>query len=383
MKYNVLIIHNIVSPYRIPFFEALSNHPLVNLHVCYCAKKHKNRQWKIIDSEQYNYSFLSGITIEIYDITYHINPSIIIKLFRCNFDVVIIGGNTDFTTQIAFFVSKLLNIPIILWSEGIKSAQSNLGKFISPLTRLIIKHSDAIVVPGTLSRDFHIEQGAIPEKIFIAPNIVNNDLFIKQSLEFKKDKLNVKKALNFNDKNIIIIFVGQLIERKGIKYLIQAYQILCKEFPNIALIVVGDGPLKESLSNKCDREKVPNIYFTGWISETEKILYYSIADVFVFPTLEDVWGLVVNEAMACSLPVISTNAAGCTFDMISIGENGFIVDAKDPHQLYSEIKKILSDEVCLKSMRSKSLNKIQTVFNVDNMVAGFISAIKYVSILGK
>ncbi|MCG2737893.1 MAG: glycosyltransferase family 4 protein [Candidatus Methanoperedenaceae archaeon] len=376
-KYKVALIHNIISPYRVPLFEGLAKHPSIDLSVYFCAKTHKERKWDILDSITYNYEILSGITLEFSSIIYHINPSVISKLIQGKYDAVIIGGSADFTTQTAFVTSKLLKTPVILWSEGIESAQSFLGKLINPLTKYIVRNVSAIVVPGTMSRDFYVKMGAIPEKIFIAPNIVDNKMFIGKSSKFKEDKGKFKHELNINNDKVIL-YVGQLIKRKGVEYLINAFKKIKYKNDDICLIIIGDGVLKRELEEICVKKQIKDVHFTGWVSEEKKIIYYSIADLFVLPTLEDVWGLVINEAMCCGLPIISTNAAGCAVDMIIPGDNGFFVDAANADQLYLTMKKIILNEEVARKMGKISLEIIESEFNLDKMVNGFFSAIEYV-----
>lgn len=375
-KYKVALIHNIISPYRVPLFERLAEHPSIDLEVYFCTKMHKERKWDILESDKYNYMILPGVTLEFLGIIYHINPSIVSKLIREKYDVVIINGNPDFTAHISFLTSKLFKTPLIWWSEGIEKAQSKLGKLISPLTKYIVKNVDAIVVPGTLSRDFHIKMGAIPEKIFIAPNIVDNEMFIRKSSKFKEEKDKLKWELNIKNAKIIL-FVGQLIQRKGVEYLINAFKKIKNEYCDVCLVIIGDGVLKNELEKTCIKEKIKDVHFTGWMSEEKKIIYYSIADLFVTPTLKDLCPLVINEAMCCRLPVISTNAAGCAMDMIIPGENGFIVDAANVDQLYYAIKEILSDDELAWRMGEKSLEMIENGFSLDKTVDGFVSAIEY------
>ena len=107
-KYKVALIHNIIAPYRIPLFEGLANHPSVDFFVYYCSSTHKERKWDVSENDKYNYLILPGITIELSGIIYHINPSIVRMLIKEKYDAVIIGGYSDFTTQTAFFLSKLI-----------------------------------------------------------------------------------------------------------------------------------------------------------------------------------------------------------------------------------------------------------------------------------
>ena len=376
-KCRVAIIHNIMAPYRIPVFEELAKNPLVDLKVFYCAETHRHRNWEVKSCKSYDYTVLPGMCIRAGGFNCHLNPSIVWKLLHGNYDVVILGGCCDLTTQLAFIVSKLAKIPLILWSEGITSAQSKLGKLASPFTDHIVASVDAVVVPGELSRQYHIMCGAMPERVFIAPSIVDNEFYIEQYNRLHPKKKQLKKDRGIRH-NKVILYVGQLIERKGIQYLISAYELLKRDYNDACLVIVGDGPLKDKLQEVCIEQNIDDVIFTGWVSEKEKVIYYSIADVFVLPTLEDVWGLVVNEAMCCGLPIITTNAAGCSIDLVENGYNGFIVNSGDVEQLYYALLNTFENPVEHDQMGIRSLEKIQRDFSVDTTVNGFLSAIKYI-----
>jgi glycosyltransferase involved in cell wall biosynthesis len=124
-------------------------------------------------------------------------------------------------------------------------------------------------------------------------------------------------------------------------------------------------------------ESMTNIIFTGWISEEEKVMYYAIADVFVLPTLQDLCPLVINEAMACGLPVVSTTAAGCAPDMIFNWENGFIVEPGNVDALYEAMLRIVRDNELRQQMGRKSYEILTTRFSLDNAVNGFLDAIRF------
>jgi glycosyltransferase involved in cell wall biosynthesis len=375
-RYKVALIHNIIAPYRVPLFEALARHPAIDLQVYYCAKTHKNRRWDVLESNAYSYDVLPGIALEVSGIVYHINPSILIQLVTNHYDCVILGGSADFTTQSSFFISKALKLPVILWSETFEGGQLSLAKLVDPLTRCIIKNADALIVPGSRSRDFHIKRGAAPEKVFIAPNIVNNNAFFAKSSAFKQRGAQLKNDLHLGN-NTIVLFVGQLVQRKGIVFLLRAFTKLKSERESTTLVVIGDGELKSELIQLVSNESMTNIIFTGWVSEEEKVMYYAIADLFALPTLRDLCPLVINEAMACGLPIVTTTAAGCACDMIVEGGNGFIVEPGNVDALYEAIRRIVQNNELKQKMGKKSYEILTTRFSLDNAVNGFLDAIKF------
>jgi glycosyltransferase involved in cell wall biosynthesis len=377
IKYKVAIVHNIISPYRIPLFKTLSNNESIELKVFYCACIHKERMWDIDKNNNYDYEVLSGSIVERCGIICHFNPSILSKLINGKYDAIIIGGHTDFTMMVSFIISQILKTPLILWSEGIASSNTILSKIIDPYTRYVIKNAEAIIVPGTLSREMHIKLGSREDKIFIAPNIVDNDAFTNYYNTFSPNREEIKHRLGIKGRSTIL-YMGRLIESKGINYLLIAYKMLKERLENINLVIVGDGPLREQLMDSCERDEIDGVIFPGWVQTIEqRSIYYSIADVFILPTLNDVWGLVLNEAMLFGLPVISTTAAGGSKDLIYPGENGYIIEPANIDQIYINIKKILINENLAKLMGRRSLEIINSSFTKDKMANGFIEAIKY------
>jgi len=104
---------------------------------------------------------------------------------------------------------------------------------------------------------------------------------------------------------------------------------------------------------------------------------YCAADVFVLPTLEDIWGFVINEAMACGLPVISTTASQAAYEMISPGENGYIIKPGSINQLYVALKIMCSNLTLREKMGKRSQEIAIRKFNVKLMVENFLKSIRY------
>jgi glycosyltransferase involved in cell wall biosynthesis len=375
-KVRVAIIHNTIAPYRHPLFEELSKK--VELTVYYCAIKHTSRAWDLWPRNyNYNYEILPGIFIRTPMGETSLNLSIIKKIMKKKPHIIIIGGYTDLTMWLAFFVSKILKTPVIYWTEGIKEPYSILGILTRPLRIFFIKKSDAIIVPGKLSRQYVINLGAVAEKVFIAPNSIDNDLFIKLSQQFSSSKEVIKRMLGLENK-IVILTVAQLIERKGIEFLLHAYKRLELEHKDVALIIIGSGPLKYKLKRLSQDLGIENIRFIySGLKLEELVKYYCISDIFVLPTLEDVWGFVINEAMVCGLPVVSTRASQAAWEMIIPNINGYIIEPAHVDQLYSTLKALISNPILRKRMGERARDIALWKFNVTITVMGFLSAINY------
>lgn len=375
---KIAIIHNIITPYRLELFERLSQHNYIDeLNVFYCLERYKDRKWDLTYDAGYKYKILPGytFTFPIIKLPCSINPSIFNEIRNNDYDVVIICGFTDITTQLAYISGKISNIPIILWSELSGVYLFRHHRLYSTLIKFFVKCSDALLVPGSQSKRYHMKMGAVEDKIFISPNTIDEKKYINQIKKYKGQPDLIKNELSVTtDRNII--FVGRFIKRKCVDLLIKSFVDARHEINDVGLILVGDGPEMDNLQALCRDAEANDVYFTGFVDEEDKIKYYSISDLFVLPSLWDIHPLVLPEAMACSLPLISTKGVASACDTIIDGENGYIVNTENINQLSSAIIKVYrSNDTGL--MGKRSLQILNEKCSLDVAVEGFIDALRY------
>jgi len=378
-KYKIAIITNIPTPYRIPLFDRLAHHPSLDLCVYFTAASQKNRKWLVELGNRFNYKTLPGFSLRYQGkdfFSYNINPSIVPELLNKNHDVIIAGGYDSWTNQVAFILSRIKRVPFILWSGSTVYESSPLRKIAYPVIRLIVKHCDAYIVYGSRAKEYLISLGASPGKVFIAPNCTDVDFFKEACRRLKPQKERLKNKLGIKQEKLIL-YVGQLIERKGIKYLIEAFKDLKRERDDIGLMIIGDGLQKHELIIRCEQEGIKDVHLLGFIQKEQLPTYYSIADVFVLPSIREAFAIVVSEAMACGLPVIHTRTGGASADLIKEGANGYVVEDRNTYQLYEALKKILSNSGIEGRMGKESLRIIDEESGLDRMVQGFIDAVNY------
>lgn len=361
-KIKVAILHNIISPHVIPYFELLAKEKDLDVKVFFCSESEGNRIWKSEIGKKFPYAVLPNRKIEFKRkdlFTYYVNPSVISELKKFNPDVVISAGWDLLSYQAAFFYSKIARKKFILWSGSTRYELSWRRTLASPLVRLMVKGSDAYIAYGTRAKEYLIFLGAKPKKIFISWNTTNIEYFRKESENYKKEKKSIKKKLGIKTAKVIL-YVGQLIERKGVKYLIEAFRKIKKEDKDVSLLIIGYGLLEKELMHLVKRQKISDVIFFGGVKWEETPKYYAIADVLVLPSLEEVWGLVINEAMATGLPVIVTKVAGGSADLIRENENGFVVSPRSSGQIFQTLKRIINDDKKSKMMSEKSSEIIES-----------------------
>lgn len=375
---KILMVHHTAMWYRKPFFRMLTKiYPI---------------KFLFTNVDSYNKTYDTDLSGEIEGLegvdyrvvkNYHGISLGAMKATMGDYDVFV-GGSWDTLTDVIetffyFVVVKLRRKPFILWREdwdwNVKSFKRSMVK---KFAGFIGRNVDALVVPGTKHREFFTKLGVKPEKVFIMPNVSNIET--TKNDEIYKDQ--IVKDLNLENKKVAL-YVGRLIDLKGVDYLINAFKNVTQKLEDSVLLIVGEGPEKSKLEDLAGKLGLnDNVIFTGNIDNSKLGAYYLLADVFVLPSITtyfaDACPLVVNEAMYFSKPVITSDAVGTTF-MIKDGENGYVVPERNSEALEKAILTILSDPDLEERMGAASKKLIDTNFRYENMIQGFMSAVKYVT----
>jgi glycosyltransferase involved in cell wall biosynthesis len=138
------------------------------------------------------------------------------------------------------------------------------------------------------------------------------------------------------------------------------------KIPDTGIYIIGDEPTEEFLKMR-EKKNASNAHFIGFKNKSELSEYYRAADLFVLPTREDVWGLVINEAMAHALPIITTDKCGAGLTLVKEGKNGYIVPANNVECLVESMRKIIDNESLCRSCGTESLNIIRQ-YTIEKMV---------------
>lgn len=339
---KILFVHHTAMWYRKPFFRSLSN--LYDVNFLFTNVEGYNKTYGTHLSRKI--PGMDGINYEVVPNRWGIAWGAI-KRAMGKYDIFV-GGSWDtptdvFETFFYYFIVKIKRKPFILWREdwdwNVKNTKRKLAKFIAGF---ISRGADAVLVPGDKQREFYKGLGASSDKIFTMPNVSN--ISVKEEDYINRDK--IVQELNLEDKKSIL-FVGRLINLKGVHYLINAFAKLTEKMENAVLIIVGDGECLKELKLLVQTLGIEDrVFFQGNVENDLLGAYYLLSNIFVLPSITthhaDACPLVVNEAMYFKKPVVTSDAVGTTF-MIEDGVNGFVVRERDSESLYHALYKILED----------------------------------------
>lgn len=353
---KVLFLTNIPSPYRVDFFNELGKY--CELTVLYERRNAADRESKWIrnKSDKFKEFFLDGKAIGT-------DSSLSLSVFKYlkdrTYDIIVIGGYSTLTGMLAIEYLKFKRRKFILNIDGGMINSDSSIKF--KIKKHFISSPSAWLSTGKESNKYLEHYGAISNNIYEYPftSIKERDILKKVTLE--EDKMSYRKKLGMNEK-YIVLSVGQFIYRKGYDVLLEACKTISKD---IGVYIVGGKATEEYLIKKEELE-LDNVHFIDFKTMEEIKEYYKASDIFVLPTREDIWGLVINEAMAYGLPVITTEKCIAGMELIKNNENGYIIPIDDKKELADKITKIIDDEDLRLNM---SINNIKTIeeYTIENM----------------
>lgn len=350
---KVLFLTNIPSPYRVDFFNELGKR--CELTVLFEAKSAKSRDasWMVDKITDFKAVFMKGIRIGEAE---SLCLEVVKYLSKKKYNHIVVGIYSSPTGMLAIEYMKLLNIPFILSSDGgMKKEDRGFKHWVK---QHFIGAADAWLSTGKTTTEYLTHYGAVADKVYWYPftSVRKADILEHPVPEQKKKEL--RQKLNMPESKIVLS-VGQFIYRKGYDVLLNNCHGMNK---GIGLYIVGGKATEEyiDLQKKYD---LTNVHFVDFMKKDKLAEYYQAADLFILPTREDIWGLVVNEAMANGLPVITTDKCVAGIEMVHDGINGKIVPVETDWR--EVIESFLSIETLLEISQNSLLTS--TEYSVENM----------------
>ena len=342
---KVLFLTNLPSPYRVGFFTELGKKCELTVLYERRAASDRDKNWKADAGKTYQEFYLKGLEVGT-DNSFCPN---VIHYLKSEYDIVVIGMYSTYTAMIAMMWMKLFHKQYVISTDGgfVRKESKIKRKFKT----FWLSSASFWLGTGKLAREYMCYYGAKSERIFDYPFTSVDETDIIPNVLESKEKKKLREELEiFADK--VVISVGQFIPRKGFDILLEA----CESFLDVNTEFLIIGGTKDDLERVTEKKIPQNVKVYPFMPKQRLFQYYHAADFFVLPTKEDVWGLVVNEAMACGLPVLTTDRCGAGLEMVKSGKNGWIIPTDNVEALSSGIFKILQQS----SLRNQENGAIES-----------------------
>ena len=378
MNRKLVLLTEIIAPYRIPVFNALAHEPGIDLHVIFFSENDPAlRQWLIYKDEiHFSYEVLNSRRLRLGRLNLLLNRGLAAAVRKAAPDAIICGGYNYAASWHAQSWARRNRVPFLIWVESTIQDLRQGGPLIEALKTCFLRRCSAYVAAGKSSSEYLLEFGIQPRLIFTAPNAVDNDFFATQAAAVRSRAHDERQALGLPER--FFLFVGRLIRAKGVFDLLNAYASLPPETrERVGLVLCGDGEVRGELQTQAAKIAPGRIVFPGFVQREKLAAYHALAETLVLPTHSDTWGLVVNEAMACGLPIIVTGVAGCAADLVEDGWNGRVVAAHDVRQLASALSLLAADPPLRVRMGDHSRERI-ALYSPERCASGMAQSVRAV-----
>ncbi len=276
---------------------------------------------------------------------------------------------------VAFFTKLILRIPYILEFQG--QYFSLTVKEIGLLRRVVMKPlllpicflaSGIRCVSDNVRSDLEQYQ-FMKAKLYTVPARCNTKIFTPE--KYIQARTDIRKKLQIDEDEPVLLFVGRLVIFKGLKYLINAFPQLVSQIPKVKLVIIGDGPLNNELQEQTNRLDMGNhILFLGRVDFSEIPAYLSIAEVFTLPSTDEGMGRVVLEAMAMKIPV-TCSAVGGLLDIIEHKRNGIFFESRNEKDMAEKLALILKDNDLKRTITENAFKEVKEKYDYEVSISLF------------
>lgn len=352
---RVLFLTNFASPYRVHFFDELSKY--MDVTVLYSDRvediKHRNAAW----FEEGEGSFHPVQLTKAAAVGEENFCPDVIPWLKKGYDAIVIGGYSSPTAILAMAYLRLHRIPFYMEVDGGLIRQESKGKYL--VKKMLVCMANQWLSTGRYTTKYLVHYGAKEERITSYPFTSLYEKDILPEVISQKEKQSLRAELDIREKHMVLA-IGQFIHRKGFDVLMHAAKALDE---SVGIYIVGGEATEEYLKLR-EELAVKNVHFLGFQKKDRLAQFYKAADLFVLPTREDIWGLVINEAFGYGLPTITTDRCVAGLELIEDGINGYVVPVEDAQALAEKIQAVLASD--MEQMGTAALEKIRP-YTLENM----------------
>ncbi len=265
-------------------------------------------------------------------------------------DVLNLTGWYDPAQWVLLFYAKLVGIKVVISNESNVRDHVRMGAK-ERFKQFLLKQANGFFCFGQSSAAYLEKLGVNPSQILTRKAaVVDNDVILEhyqKAIPEREKRKQQKGWVTYN-----FIFVGRLIPPKNLVMLLEAFAEISKENEDWGLVLLGEGEQKSKLQQLA--QNIKNVRFEAGVPWYEVAEYLALANVLVLPSESEPWGLVVNEAMICGLPVLVSEPSGCVEDLVRVGQNGFTFDPRQKQDLVAKMHYFVENAASLSRMGEAS-----------------------------
>ena len=376
-RYSLAIVSGHPTQWEGPFFAKLARHPLIDLVVYYWSDLGLGRvrekdsgvvlRWDIPIFEGYKFCVLGqslrGIAL------------LVREILSSRYDAVVVEGHGGLVFLAAIVAAVLSGTPLFYRSDSTllyrrSAVKRLLSRWLLPLFYRLMR---GFLPLSSLAAEFLKAHGVTPERIFLAPYTVDNEYVSRLCKEYRLRREEIRQRWGIDAQSFVALAILRFEERERPLDFLRAATLLDRKGLQCKFILVGDGPQRPLVEDFISKQNL-EVVLPGFRPYSELPMFYAIADVFVHPAARECWGLSVNEAMACGLPVIVSDQVGAGYDLVRHGENGFVFPVGEVDILAKYIEELATNKE-LRARLGTQAERTMESHSYDQCVSSFVQAL--------
>jgi glycosyltransferase involved in cell wall biosynthesis len=387
-RLGVLASHPI--QYFTPLYARLAQQPFIDLEVLYYSdygvvprydrEFQQSIKWDVDLLSGYRHRFLRNLSPfrDTFNPLHAFNPGVLPAVLR-GYDAIWLNGYTYPSNWLALMAARARSIPVLFRSDMRYTAQRKQG-ILGMLRRSVIRgwmrRSAAILYIGEDNRRAYLDHGARASELFFTPYSVDVERISRAAVG---DRRAFRATWNLPVDAFVLLFVGKMTRRKHPELLIAMLEKL-RDVPGVFGLFVGSGQMEQELRQLVKTKRLGNVRFTGFVNQGDLPQLYALSDVFVMPSEDEPWGLVLNEAMvAGAVPIVSAEV-GAAADLVKQGTTGFVVEPNDLDGYVRCVRELATNATRRKEMGSAA-QALASGYSYDATVGGILRALESLGLI--
>lgn len=372
-KLKAVILQRVVPSYRVSVFKSITNDPNVDVSLVIGENLKEFKAKSAGDLSGIKHKLLAAKAFVINGRTFTWHKKLLHTLRQTAPDVIICEAESHFLGYWTAIFYKLLfspNTKLVMWCfyvlPGSKGERSLLHRYIKALSRSFF---DGFISYTSMGKSYLQSIGVDGSRITVAVNVCDTNKFLELDSKFTLNKISAKKILGVDGK-FIVTYVGTLDDVKRPELVLEISRLVGVN--NFHFFLVGDGPLKSTLSAIIEKKYILNVTLTGKITDN-LALYYRASDIVLIPGRG---GIVISESMCFGVPVLVYQADGVEHDLVIQNQTGIIVENGAPDDFAIQLQNLSCDIAHVEKMGATARALIISKYNTNSMANEVIQKIK-------
>jgi glycosyltransferase involved in cell wall biosynthesis len=333
------------TPYRTGMLDRVAERPELDLTVVYAARAVQRRAWGV--ELGHRAVLLDGVQVpgasRVLRHDYPLSVGVFPALRDARPEVVVVSGWSTFASQATIAWCKRTGVPYVLLVESNeRDARPGWRRAVKgAVVPSVVAGAAEVLVVGTLAGESMLARGVDPQRVSVLANTVDVDRFAREADALAERRHALRAELGLEVEDVAVLSVARLSPEKGLDTLVRA--VHAAGDPRLVLLLAGSGPERERLRSLAEGLGVGLVLLPDvpWERVVER---YVVADLFALLSRHEPWGVVVNEAAACGLPLVLSDRVGAAYDLLEEGLNGAFVPVDDVEAAAAAIRDLAADQ---------------------------------------